>query len=88
MLWSFVLLRVDLIAELSCGAGWGEGFTECKTSDAWGLVRTSCRAHASLLHQGSQLLSGKNKWLGGVLGLDDNIYCIRSSIHGRNEPKQ
>ena len=38
-------------------------------------VRTRCCAHASLLHQGSQLLTGKNKWLGGVLGLDDSIYC-------------
>ncbi|OLQ10624.1 DeSI-like protein [Symbiodinium microadriaticum] len=40
------------------------------------MVRTCCRASACLLHRGSQLLSGKNKWLGGVLGLDGNIYCI------------
>eukprot|EP00439_Symbiodinium_sp_Y106_P039560 s4666_g4.t2 len=39
-------------------------------------MKTCCRASASLLHRGSQLLSGKNKWLGGVLGRDGNIYCI------------
>lgn len=33
-------------------------------------------AHAELLHKGSRLLLGKNKWLGGVEGLDGKIYCL------------
>lgn len=42
----------------------------------WPVSRTRLRAHADLLHKGNRILSGKNKWLGGVLGLDDDIYCI------------
>ncbi|CAJ1339986.1 unnamed protein product [Effrenium voratum] len=42
----------------------------------WRTARTTRRAHAELLHHGSKLLAGKDKWLGGVIAPDGGIYCI------------